>query len=95
MYFITEKTSETGKKFEIIKNKLQVVRNAQQAFAKKYNFQKWRDANWVFAGRMSSCADFQEVPDSKVWKKNVISGEFFPKKSSKMGKTRMDWERNI
>lgn len=86
MYFITEKTSETGKKFQVIKDKLKIVRDAQKALAKKYGFKSWRDEYWIFAGKMSSCGEFDKTPDSKIWKNGSAKNEYFPKKNSKKGK---------
>lgn len=85
MKFITKKDSETGKKFQKISEARKIAFNAQKAFAKKHGFKGFRPAYWVAFGGMSSCADFKETPNSSIWKK-FLSGEYYPKKSTKEGK---------
>ena len=46
MYFITKKESETGKKFQKIKDKFKVCLEDQKALADKYGFISWRRASW-------------------------------------------------
>lgn len=86
MKFITKKNSETGKKFQKISEARKIAFNAQKAFAKKYGFKGFRPAYWVAFGGMSSCADFKENPNPFVWKR-FLSGEYYPKKSTKEGKS--------
>jgi hypothetical protein len=86
MYFITEKTSETGKKFQAISEQKKIAIKAQKELANKYNFSSYRKAYWCVFGGMSSCLNFSETPDSKIWKKNISTSEYYPKKSTKEGK---------
>ena len=86
MHYITKKTSETGKKFEKISIKRRLAHEDAKAFAEKYGFQQYRQANWVVFGGISSCIDFDETPDKKIWGKGAVTGEFMPKRNSKIGK---------
>lgn len=86
MYFITKKTSETGKKFQKISEQRKVAFNAQKELANKYGFNTWRSAYWVVFGGMSSCFNFKETPNPKIWGKGSQNGEYYPKKNSKEGK---------
>ena len=86
MYFITERNSETGKKFQQVERKSEECFNAQKQLANKYKFHSWREGYWVVYGGMSSCLNFDETPDSKIWGKGFGNGEYFPKKNSKIGK---------
>ena len=94
-YFITEKTSETGKKFQAIAAKRQIVREAALQLAKKYGFQEWRSSYWSVFGGISSCSRFDETPDSKIWGKGAQLGEYYPKKNSKIGKTIHEEFKNL
>ena len=86
MYFITEKNSETGKKFQKIANKLNVCFENQKALAKKYGFTSWRGAYWVVAGGISSVMFPKGTTiDIKVWKE-VKKGEYMPRLNTKQGK---------
>ena len=86
MYFITEKNSETGKKFQKIANKLNVCFENQKALAKKYGFTSWRGAYWVVAGGISSVMFTKGTTiDIKVWKE-VKKGEYMPRLNTKQGK---------
>ena len=86
MFYITERTSETGKKFAELITRKEIAFKEQKAFAKKYKFKTWRGAYWQVWGGISSCLDFKETPDKKVWGKGAKIGEFFPKRNSKAGK---------
>jgi len=86
MYFITEKTSETGQKFEVVSKKLKAVFKAQKEIAKKYGFDKFRGRHWVVAGGFSSVIFNDETKiDKTVWKQNKY-GEWMPKLNSVVGK---------
>ena len=86
MYFITEKNTETGKKFQKIVEKRAVAMKEVKALAEKYNIYQWRSENGFAWGGMSSCI-FSQAPDTKIWGKSHIKGEFFPKKSTRAGKS--------
>ena len=78
MYFITKRTSKTGKKFQKIANKLDVCFENQKALAEKYGFTSWRGAYWVVAGGISSVMFPKGTTiDIKVWKE-VKKGEYMP-----------------
>ena len=49
MYFITKKESETGKKFQKIKDKFKVCLEDQEALAEKYGFTSFRRVRWEVA----------------------------------------------
>ena len=85
MYYITKKDSETGKKFQEIAKKRDIAHNEASALAEKYNIKQWRGAYWQVFGGMSSCI-FEEKPDTKLWGKGAVDGEYFPKQNSKAGK---------
>lgn len=86
MYFITEKTSETGQKFAVIAEKLKAVFKAQKEIANKYGFNKWRSGHWVVAGGFSSVIFNDESKvDRAIWKQDKF-GEWMPKLNSVTGK---------
>ena len=86
MYYITEKTSETGLKFKAISDKRKISQDEAKEFAKKYGFSQYRGGYWQVFGGISSCLDFKETPDKKIWGKGAEKGEFMPKKNTKAGK---------
>lgn len=89
MFYITNKESETGKKFNEVYNKLLSVRESQFGFLKKYNFHLFRENSAFSSGGISSCLDFDETPDPKIWKKlkrDDGKDAYFPRKTSKEGK---------
>lgn len=86
MYLITKRDSETGKKFHQVERKIEKARKEQRMLAKKYGFQKYRQATWCVTGGFSSCLDFKETPDKKIWGKGSEENEFFPKRNSNAGK---------
>ena len=87
MYFITEKNSETGKKFQKIADKLDICFENQKALAEKYGFTSWRGERWVVAGGISSVI-FPKVTtiDTKVWKQIKGKDEYMPRLNIKQGK---------
>lgn len=86
MYFITRKTSLTGEKFKKVSQLRDEAIDAQRAFCEKYKVDKFRGAVFYAWGGISSCV-FSSDPDKKIWKKiPKRSGEYMPKKSSKVGK---------
>lgn len=90
MYYITEKTSTTGRKFQEVVNKMIIAHKELEAFTEKYEFQEYRQAHWSVYGGISSCCSFKETPNPKIWGKGVKSGEFMPKKNSKIGRAICD-----
>ena len=87
MYFITEKNSETGKKFQKIHDKLIACFDSQEALAKKYGFTSWRGEYWVAAGGISSVIFPQgTIVDTKVWKQIKRKDEYMPRLNIKQGK---------
>ena len=86
MFYITKKNTETGNKFtEIVKIKKKAFKD-QKEFANKYGFETWRGGYWLVWGGISSCIDFKETPDKKIWGKGAKKGEYLPKLNSKAGK---------
>ena len=87
MYFITEKNSKTGKKFQKIADKLDVCFENQKALAKKYAFTSWRGDRWVVAGGISSVIFPKGATiDTKVWKQIKGKDEYMPRLNIKQGK---------
>jgi len=84
MYFITKRTSATGKKFQIIADKMNVISDAQRALSKEIGFKTWRGGYWIFWGGFSAVI-FEKEPDLKLWKK-VNGSEWMPRLNSKEGK---------
>lgn len=84
MYFITKKTSETGKNFQKIAEKMDVIFNANKKLSEEIGFEQWRGGYWSAFGGFSSLI-FKEKPDEKVFKK-VNGNEWLPKLSNKLGK---------
>lgn len=90
MYYITKIDSETGKKFQALKEKRQVIFDKQKVLSKKYGFSQWIEAPFLIAGSIE-CVFFEEETkiDPKIWKLyNTYDGENFyaPKLNSKVGK---------
>lgn len=85
MFYITEKTSETGKKLAIVKEKSDVCFEAAKALSDKYGFNKWRSFYGVAFGGITGCIDFNEQPDPKIWRK-IDRNEYYPRKNVKKGK---------
>lgn len=85
MYFKTKKTSETGSNFTAMCEKKDESFKAAKALAKEVGMQSWRGGYWMAFGGMSSCI-FKEKPDSKIWGKSQVEGEYYPKRNSKAGK---------
>jgi hypothetical protein len=86
MYYVTKKESETGKKFTELLKKKEIAIAAQKELSTKYGFETYRGAYWQAWGGFSSCLDFKETPDKKIWGKGAEYKEFYPKKNSKVAK---------
>jgi|TARA_R110000751_G_scaffold278735_1_gene381061 hypothetical protein len=85
MYYIVEKTKETGLRFADIIKKKDVAFDETVEASKKHGFNQWRSAHWTVFGGVSSCF-FENEPDTKIWKKNGGKGEYMPKRNTKVGK---------
>lgn len=86
MFYITKQETETGKQFTKLLAKAEIAINCQKSISTKYGFKAYRGAFISIWGGLSSCLDFDKQLDKSVWGKGVEKGEFFPKKSSKLGK---------
>lgn len=83
MYFITEKKSETGKKFKIVLDKKDDVYKKQKQIANEIGFHQWRHGYWTVFGGFS-CLMFKENQNDKIWKKQEDG--WMPKLNTKEGK---------
>lgn len=86
MYYITKKTSETGKKFQKVSDNMDLAMEEAKVIAEKYGFHKFRGAYVAISGGISSCIDFDEAPDKKIWGKGARDDEFMPKRNSRQEK---------
>lgn len=84
MYYITKKTSETGKKFQVIDEKINKVTEMDVKISKQIGFTRWRGDYWSVYGGFSSLI-FDEAPDKKIYK-NLGAKEWMPKLNNKAGK---------
>jgi hypothetical protein len=84
MYFITKRTGPTGKKFQLIADRMDAIFKMQKDLSKEIGFTKWRPGYFCFYGGFSAVV-FQTPPDTKLWKK-VNGDEWMPRMSSKAGK---------
>ena len=66
MYFITKRDSETGRKFDVLVEKIDKLGKANKAIATKYGFNKWQA--WSIGGGIAA-AIFELEPESKLWSK--------------------------
>lgn len=87
MYFITKKTSTTGKKIKAVMDKANECLAAQKKLGKELGFNQWREAYWRFAGGISAVM-FKETPDLQAWRQVTGNpkGEYIPRKNTKAGK---------
>ena len=83
MYYITEKYSETGKKFIELREKIDLLMQANRDLATKYGFIKW--TVWILGGYISSVI-FDKQPDPKLWKYSEKNKSWSVNKSTKSGK---------
>ncbi len=68
MFYITKKTSATGKKLAEIEKKMNAIMRYQKKLAKEYGFYQWRQRSFVAFGGFS-CVKFKKMPNKKIWKK--------------------------
>lgn len=85
MYFITKRTSETGKKFQVIEEKVDRIHKQQIALSNEFGFEQWRGHSLYVFGGFSSLI-FLEKPDPKIYKLVLHPNEYMPKRNSKKGK---------
>lgn len=85
MYFITKTTSDTGKKFQVIKEKIDRIHKQQIELSYEFGFEQWRGHGLYVFGGFSSLM-FLEKPDPKIYKLVRHPNEYMPKRNSKKGK---------
>ncbi len=86
MYFITEKDTETGKKFQAFFEKAAICSKAQKEICNEFGFTKFRPSvNFITATGGISSVIFEETPNSKLWKL-IDYNEYTPNKRTKEGK---------
>lgn len=87
MYFITKKSSETGKKFQEVADKSALCDLAIQSFISKLpNVNQYVTCRWSAFGGLEYVI-FNNTPNLKVWKKsNEVENGYSPRKTSKEGK---------
>ncbi len=83
MYFITKKTSATGKKFQAVDTKMDKIYDAQRVIAKEIGFNQWREGYWTSYGGFS-CLIFKEKPDGEIYKRQEDG--WMPRLNTKIGK---------
>lgn len=88
MYFITKKTSATGKKFKAIDLRMDEISKQNKKIAKEIGFDSWRKGYWTAFGGFSSLI-FKKEPDMKIYKRNNGS-EWMPRLNCKEGKEIQD-----
>jgi hypothetical protein len=87
MKFITKKDSETGKKFQVIADKLKEARNAQKQLVEELGFKAWRAGYWLVRSGFSALCSPITKPDPTIWKNvNGSKNEFMPRANRKAGK---------
>jgi hypothetical protein len=85
-YFITERNTSTGLKFQALEHRINVATTAQKDFGNKYNFKIYRPSHISVWGGISACV-FENAPDEKIWKKvNNSEDEWMPRLNVKAGK---------
>jgi hypothetical protein len=84
MFFITKKTSKTGKRFKSIDERMIAISKQNKKTAKEIGFDSWRKGYWTAYGGFSSLI-FKKEPDTKVYKRNNGS-EWMPRLNIKAGK---------
>lgn len=88
MYFITKKDSETGKKFQVIVDKMKAIDIIRNEFLERHGFQGYQTQGFYFYGGLDACALPSKEIDSKLWriKKNKRNELFYPNCRNKEGK---------
>lgn len=85
-YYITDKDTETGKKFQEIDRRSDIARDAIIKLSEKYGFKEWRYSRISHIGGLSSCV-FETTPDLKIWKSSGYGhNEYMPRLNCKAGK---------
>lgn len=85
MYYITEKNSETGKKFQVFSDKNKAIFREEKALADKYNYNEWILSGFTIRGNIAYVRfkDESQV-DMSVWKKD--GQNYSPRLNTKKGK---------
>lgn len=89
IYYITEKSSQTGLKMQKLMFKLKSCRKAAKDFAEKYGFEEYTHS-CVRIGGIYQCCSFNKTPDPKIWKKSSRKGCYKPRKNTKAGQKVLD-----
>lgn len=84
MYYITKKTTKTGKKFQAITEKAKRVNSETKKLITELGATHWRPKAWAAWGGISAMR-FKEKPDLNIYKE-VMKGEFMPRRNTKAGK---------
>lgn len=67
-YFKVPKDSETGRKFQALRENREAALNAWETMGKKYGFQEVIEPLFGYGGFACGCV-FYEEPDLKIWEK--------------------------
>ena len=87
MYYITKRTSETGKKFQVVENKIKEIQKHTQGLMDEIGFVKWRSNPIMAYGGFWSLI-FEKEQDLKIFKRvnKTFPNEYMPRLNSKRGK---------
>lgn len=88
MYYITKKTSDTGKKFAEVNNKMIEAFNSRKEFCVKHDIKTFRGDLWAVEGGLSAIIFEDNITiDPKIWKNvNSSKNEWMPRLNTKAGK---------
>lgn len=88
LFYITEKTSKTGLKFQLVSDKMNKAHLEQIELSEKYGFDRIKaNSSVVYCyGGISACSGFKEVPNEDIWKRVWFDGDYMPNEKSKEGK---------
>ena len=91
MYFKVLRTSETGKRFKVVSDKMDECTKQIHALSEKYGFKRWRHFNFEVWGGLSAVLfaekedeEFLNRPSSSLW--TEVRGGYLPKRNTKIGK---------
>ncbi|MDO4782814.1 MAG: hypothetical protein Q4A09_06325 [Capnocytophaga felis] len=97
IYFKTEKTSETGKKFQALLDRAKAIREEINAFCKEQG----GTGAYIYSSRYAFSTGiisvkFPEDPDPKIWKQDKkFNGYYSPRRNCKKGKNIVEKMENI
>ena len=84
MYYITPKSSETGRKFAGYIEMTRTVFDQQKQLAYELGFARW--LTWQVTGTIA-CVQFDAIPDPKIWKQRKSEPDkWVPRRDTKAGK---------